>query len=484
MMPNSAIRSMIKASLLLSMAGLFVRWTPLRAQTPDAATPVHRPNILLIITDQQSADAMSCRQGDRYLRTPNMDSLAARGTSFTRAYAANPICIPSRTAMFTGRYPHETGVQNNERVAFDVGKFPTMGTYFRQAGYDTGYVGKWHLLTPVEDPLTSGFAYAANNKNNGADAATPAAVAAFLSKKRDRPFLLVASFIDPHNISEWARGQELPDGEIGPAPAPELCPPAPSNLAPPAGEPEAVTFARKSYQAAPMFPVGGFDEGKWRQYRWAYYRMIERTDALLGRVLASLAATGHTEDTLIVFVADHGDCQGAHGWNQKTVLYEESVRVPFIICPPKAKASLVSDHLVQTGLDLIPTLCDFAGLAQPAGLTGLSQRAPAESGATPDPRRFVVSSNHLVQGVPLLGQMMKPAGRMLRTARYKYCVYDQGQARESLVDLYGDPGELTNLAADPALAGVLNEHRALLLHWSEQSGDHIFPYVLPAREAH
>ncbi len=443
------------------------------------AAEAARPNILIILTDQQAADALSCRQGDRYLKTPNMDSLAARGTFFTRAYSSNPICVPSRTAMFTGRYPHETGIQNNERVPFDVGKFPTMGTYFRAAGYDTGYVGKWHVLTPIENSATSGFDYTANIKNNGADAATPAAITTFLQRKHERPFLLVASFIDPHNIAEWARGEPLPDGEIGAPPPPDQCPPAPPNRAAPTGEPEAMAFARRSYQAAPMFPVRNFDEGKWRQYRWAYYRMIERTDALIGRVLASLAASGHADDTLIVFSVDHGDCQGAHGWNQKTVLYEESIRVPFIVCPPGGKRASTSNRFVQTGLDLIPTLCDFAGIPTPTALPGLSQRAAALGATGPDPRRFVVSSNHLVQGVPLLGIMMMPAGRMLRTERYKYCVYDQGQHRESLVDLQKDPGELVNLAEDSASAAILNDHRAMLIEWSRSAHDAAFPFVAP-----
>jgi len=438
-----------------------------------------RPNVLVIITDQQAADALSCRQGDRYLKTPHMDSLAARGTLFTRAYAANPICIPSRTSMFTGRYPHETGIQSNERVRFDVAAFPTMGTYFRAAGYDTGYVGKWHLLTPIDDSATSGFDYTANIRNNGADAATPAAVAEFLHRPHEKPFLLVASFIDPHNIAEWARGERLPDGEVGTPPPPEECPPAPPNRGSPSGEPEAIAFARRSYQAAPMFPVGDFDEGKWRQYRWAYYRMIEKTDALLGQVLASLAASGHAEDTLIVFTVDHGDCQGAHGWNQKTVLYEESVRVPFIVCPPGATHAATSDRLVQTGIDLLPTLFAFTGIAQPALMPGLSQRAPTEGATGPDPRSYIVSSNHLVQGVPLLGMMLKPAGRMLRSNRYKYCVYDQGQPRESLVDLEEDPGELVNLAGDPAAAEILNQHRAMLLEWSRDTHDATFQFIPP-----
>jgi len=438
-----------------------------------------RPNILLIITDQQSADAMSCAQGDRYLRTPHMDSLAARGMRFTRAYAANPICVPSRTAMLTGRYPHETGVQDNDRVPFNVRAFPTAGTLFRQAGYDTGYVGKWHLLISGKDPKLSGFDFAVNLKNNGADATTPSAVAEFLGRKRDRPFLLVASFVNPHNICEWARGDKLPDGPVGTPPPPQECPPGPASLAPSADEPDAIEFARRSYQANAQFPVGGFDVAKWRQYRWAYYRMIEQTDALIGRVLATLAASGHVRDTLVVLTSDHGDCQGAHGWSQKTVFYDESCRVPFIVSPPQVKHSGTSDRLVQTGIDLLPTLCDFAGIAPPAELPGLSQRPAAEGAITLDPRRYIVASNHLVQGAPLAGIAMTPAGRMLRSARYKYCVYDQGKRRESLIDMEKDPCELVNLAADPAAAAVLDEHRAMLLEWSRTAGDTSFPFVSP-----
>ena len=446
-----------------------------------SSAPAHRPNVLVILTDEQFADALSCRQGDRYLRTPNMDSLAARGVSFTRAYVANPLCVPSRTAMLTGRYPHETGVQTNEAGQFDPAKFPTMGTYFQRAGYDTGYVGKWHLAIPAEDSAVSGFNYAANLIRNtqGGDAGTPPAVAEFLNRKRDRPFLLVASFLNPHNICEWARGQKLPDGDIGPPPPPENCPPAPVNRAPQNGEPEAVDFARRSYVSSPQFPVAGYDEAKWRQYRWAYYRMIELTDALLGQVLASLAASGHADDTLIVFTSDHGDCQGAHGWNQKQVLYEESLRVPFMVVPPHGTRPGTSDRLVHTGVDLVPTLLDYAGIAKPRALPGFSQRSPVEGANEPDPRRFVVVSNHLVQGVPLLGITMKPAGRGLIGVRYKYCVYDQGKNRESLVDLQNDPGETRNLAGEPASAEVLNQHRTMLMDWSREMHDTAFPYVAP-----
>jgi choline-sulfatase len=423
---------------------------------------------------------MSCAQGDRYLRTPHIDSLAAQGVRFTRAYVANPICIPSRTALFTGRLPHETGVQNNDRHPVDPKKFPTLGTLFRQAGYATGYVGKWHVPISITDVEAGGFEYTANIKNNGGDADTPPAIAAFLARKPNRPFFLVASFVNPHNICEWPRGQRLPDGEIGTPPPPEECPPAPANLAPPEDEPDAISLTRRAYHANPQFPVGDFDAAKWRQDRWAYYRMVEKVDAGIGLVLASLRASGQAENTLIVLSADHGDCQGAHGWNQKTAFNDESSRVPFIVCPPRHRQPATSDRLVQTGIDLLPTLCDYAGIPVASELHGVSVRASIEGRvASTNPRSFIVVSNHFVQGMPILGVKPTPAGRMLRTDRYKYCVYDQGARRESLIDMTRDPGEQRNLAGDAAFGAVLAEHRRLLFEWSRTTGDAAFPFIRP-----
>ncbi len=442
-----------------------------------------RPNILVVITDQQSADAMSHRLGARFLHTPHIDSLAQRGVTFTRAYSANPICIPSRTAMLTGRYPHQTGVLSNDKVPFEPAAWPTIGTLFKQAGYATGYVGKWHLPYPVTNSA-SGFDYTANIRNNGADRGMTAAAEAFLRQPREQPFLLFTSFNNPHNICEWPRGQKLPDGAIGEPPPPEQCPPAPANLARQADEPDALSTVQDSYHASPQFPVGNFDANRWRQYRWAYYRMIEKVDAGIGEVLALLESTGQARNTVIVFTSDHGDCQGAHGWNQKTVFYEESSRVPFIVCAPdSAAAGRDSTQLVQTGIDLLPTLCDFAGIRWPEDLPGMSRRAAAEGRAGTDERKFVVTSNHLTQGVPLPGGKFMPAGRMLRTAHYKYCVYDRGTQRESLVDLERDPGEMINLATDPAHSAILNEHRAAILDWSRKHGDRGFPYIAPASTA-
>jgi choline-sulfatase len=435
------------------------------------AEQMNRPNILLIMTGQQSADAMSCRIGDRYLKTPAMDSLAARGTSFTRAYTANPLCVPARTAIFTGRYPHETGVQTNEGGNLDPSAFPCMGTVFQRAGYDTGYVGKWHFQINSKDKAAHGFDFTTNLKNNGGDnASTPAAVG-FLRKPRTQPFLLVASFINPHNICEWARGQKLPDGPVGEPLALDQCPPRRANHAPPKNETDIVLLMRRVFQTSPVFPVAGFDEKKWREYIWAYYRMIEMADRHIGAVLQALRETGQERNTLVVFTSDHGDCQGAHGWNQKTVFYDESTRVPLIFCWPGVTKTGTSERLVQMGVDLLPTFCDYAGIPVPKNLPGLSLKATANGQTAADPRAYVVVSTKMLQGATVDGAKPEPEGRMVRSQRYKYCVYDLGQRRESLFDMQQDPGEMLNLADDPEHRAVLNQHRQYLTEWCQKYQD-------------
>jgi arylsulfatase A-like enzyme len=169
-----------------------------------AATAAERPNVLLIITDQQFADAMSCRMGQQYLHTPAMDSLAAHGMVFTRAYTANPLCMPARASLFTGRYPHEVGVTTNDHVAFDPAEFVCLGTYFRQAGYETAYYGKWHLCYDLKDVRTHGFEHIADSKQKkqNHDSRVADEAVQFLAQKHSKPFLLVASFLNPHNICE------------------------------------------------------------------------------------------------------------------------------------------------------------------------------------------------------------------------------------------------------------------------------------------
>jgi len=422
------------------------------------------------MTDQQFADAMSCVMGRKYIHTPNMDSLAAGGMRFKRAYSPNPLCLPMRTSMFTGRYPHQTGVQTNSRRGFDPAKHVFMGKIFKDAGYETAYFGKWHVAVAEKRKDIHGF-----DTLIGAKARLdPGPAAEFLSKPHDRPFLAVASFLGPHEICEWARKQRVPGGPIGDPPPLKDRPPLKANCDPPQDETDIITHMRKSYQAHRLFPVGDYTEADWRRLIWGYYRLIERVDGFIGTVLKALRKSGREDNTLIVFLSDHGDCHGAHRWNQKTVFYDESARVPFIISWKGRTPKGTSDVLLNTGVDVIPTLCDFAGIDVPRALPGRSLKAPA-LGKTPAwKREFVVVQNHMVQCVPVDGKDLKPHGRMVRSDRYKYCVYSKGKRRESLIDMKKDPGEMKNLARSDGHRKVLEQHRKYLLEWCRKHGDN-FP---------
>lgn len=458
-------RSFLAGTSGAACAAVLSAKAALGAYTP-AISAERKPNIILIMTDEHSAGLASAWIGRKYLHTPNIDALIASGTSYSRAYCANPICVPSRTAIFTGRYPTETGVIDNNglvNAASMPPATPLMGRIFRDQGYETAYFGKWHINPPQDHVRLHGFERMATTLNE--DGAAVAGAVEFLNGKPEVPFLLVVSIIDPHSICEWARGEHLPLGDIGDPPPPDQCPPAPRNLAPQAGEPDILALMRKSYHASPQFPVGDFTPDKWRQYLWAYYRLIERADKRIGQVLGALSASGLDDNSIIIFTSDHGDAQGAHGWNQKTVFYEESVRVPFVVSR-KGGSAQTSRRLVNTGIDLIPTLCDLAGLHVPAALPGLSVKD-----ADHDPRAYVLAINRMAQGAPVDGRKPTPDGRMVRSQRYKYCAYSEGDRRESLIDLDEDPGEMVNLAGRHRYAKILSEHRAMLADWCAKFGD-------------
>jgi arylsulfatase A-like enzyme len=184
-------------------------------------------------------------------------------------------------------------------------------------------------------------------------------------------------------------------------------------------------------------------------------------DKEVGIVPDALREAGLEDKTLIVVTSDHGDMDAAHKMEHKSVLYEESVRVPFIMSYKGViPAGAVDDtHLVSNGLDLLPTLCDYAGIKIPEGLRGLSLR-PLAGGKEDAPwRDYVVSESQ--------------DGRMLQTGRFKYCVYDSGKDREELIDLKNDPGEMKNLAERAQFKDELDNHRQLLHKWVRKNNDTI-----------
>jgi arylsulfatase A-like enzyme len=425
-----------------------------------------RPNILFIITDQQHANMMSCA-GNRFLKTPAMDSLAHGGIRFENAYVANPVCVPSRISLATGVMPGRLGVFSNGNKA----KVPrevdanSLGKLIKSAGYDTFYGGKVHMC-PELNPLDAGYdEFFADRRD-----VLPTACIEFIKKKRDRPFFAVASFINPHDIC-FAYRAFKGNSPKGPSSVEHLyrqaaalpldkLPPAPENYAIPTGEPDAiVSFSRPTAVTPSATMRKVYNEREWRIYRWIYCRLTEQVDSRIGQILDAVKRNGLEDKTLIIFTSDHGDMDASHRLASKGRFYEESVGVPFLM---KYKGTILpgkvdDEHLVSTGLDLLPTLCDYAGVKVPKTLLGRSLRSIAEGKRVNNWRRYVVSENH--------------TGRMIRSERFKYCVHVDGEIRESLVDLKRDPGEMKNLASLPKYKDALIEHRDYLNKWIKKSGD-------------
>ena len=206
--------------------------------------------------------------------------------------------------------------------------------------------------------------------------------------------------------------------------------------------------------------------------------MIEKVDAEIGKVLAALHQAGLEDNTLIVFTADHGECAGAHGFNQKTVLYDESARVPLILAFKGRTSGATTDRLVNTGVDLLPTMLEFAGLEVPKKLPGRSLMPLVLGKPVTGWRDHLVVENDMSQAGELDGLTPRMEGRMVRTERFKYCLYSRGRQRESLVDMQADPGEMTNLATDPEHRVILLQNRELLAHFGREHHDPLVAEML------
>lgn len=441
-----------------------------------------RPNIVVILVDQQHFGMLSCA-GNPWVHTPNLDRLAATGIRFGKTYVTNPVCVPSRFSMQTGRMPGEAGVFTN-RAGWDMTpeaaqawtRRGTIASLLKTADYETAYAGKVHFVDGLR-PADMG--YDLFDRGDGRQE-TAEWCARYLRTPKSRPFLLFASLINPHDIYRYGvnakrraaneppaddAATRLVDSMIAEALAgtdpdrfiEEHCPPLPDNFAPTVNESE-YEYRLNLRHAQRYTPQADWTTRDWRLRRWLYARLTERMDAEVGVITSVLREAGLERETLVIFTSDHGEMDGAHGRAEKRHTYEPSVRVPFIAAKPGAIAPGLLDerHLVSNGLDLLPTLCDYAGIAPPQGLQGLSLRPLMEGRAT-DWRTHVATESEDC--------------RMIRTRRHKYCAYRGGVRREMLLDLDEDPGETRNLADAPEYRHVLAEHRALMAEWLARTGD-------------
>jgi arylsulfatase A-like enzyme len=400
-----------------------------------------RPNFLVVLTDQQNLDALSAH-GNPHVHTPNLDRLVRRGVSFMESHSANPVCSPARSALFTGRMASETGVPTNTRPIHE--SIPNLGQWLRRSGYDTAYAGKWHL--PLDNPeKTGGFDLIPSAGMGQGDLADPVVSRScesfLLNRKSKTPFLLVASFVQPHDICYWAiKNRAIVPEKLRFDRIADQLPDLPPN--------------HKSTPRAPEHlysGYGGFNEMQWRYYLYVYCRQVEMADADIGRVLDALEDSGHADNTIVIFTADHGEGAGRHMNVQKWYPYDEACKVPMIVSCPGNLLEDVQDrrHLVS-GLDLVPTVCDYAQVGPPPDCRGRSLRPLLEGGST-EWREFVAVETQV-------------CGRVIRTPRYKYVKY-KGDPVEQLFDMEKDPWETENLYDRISLSDEVKTHRKLLAEW-------------------
>lgn len=429
-----------------------------------------KPNILLIITDQQTMMAMSA-YGNPYLRTPNMDAFAEWGIRFTQSYCTSPASSPSRSSIITGLMPSQTGVSYNNMSPDS--SIRNMGHLFQEAGYRTVWAGKWHL--PDEFPATKkiekvpGFEVLRfispekiTNKGDDMDAPLTDAIVKVLKRHIDKPLLLVASYLNPQDINEVAI---KPD--IYPQP-PNMtsAPPPPTNFDISSGEPALIKDCRKSEANQPeLFGTRNFTTAEWKNYLYHYYRMIERVDREIGKLIVTLENKGLDQNTIIVFTSVRGDGAAAHHWAGGYSPYEESVKTPLIICRFGKNLRNIEDnkHLVS-GVDILPTVLDYAGIKIPENREGMSLKVIAENSDT-SWRKMLVTE--------IAPDPKSPSklARMVRYKNYKYVICSYGTPNEQLFDLSSDPGEMKNLAQDQRFSGVKQEITRMLQQWMEWTGN-------------
>jgi arylsulfatase A-like enzyme len=437
-----------------------------------------RPNIVLIMTDQQQAQALSCA-GNLDLKTPNLDKLAKSGIRFQKTYVSFPLCSPSRSSMFTGKMPHTLGIDSNEKE--DIAMKPMdkengLGNVLRKAGYDCAYGGKWHAPEAEMAP-GNGF-----DKIAGfGDIPLAQKCIDYLSSKRnsDQPFFLVASFDNPHNICEWARNEPLPYGNI-PTVATSKTPELPVNFKKTGLFPEALQNEQSASKL--LYPVQNYTEEDWRQYRYTYYQLIEKVDSEIGKIIDAIDKLGMRDNTLIIFTSDHGDGNASHGWNQKTALFEEVINVPFIVSyKGMINAGTINQtSIISNGLDLFPSLCDYASIKLPEKLLGKSIKPLLEGKVATLDREFIVVETKF-DGKQAFGT----SGRAVIGKKYKYVLYNWGKNREQFFDIDSDPFEMNNLAGLEIHSKRIDEYRQHLMDWCTETKDTKFlrKLILPTNSS-
>ena len=452
-----------------------------------------RPNILLFVTDDQQQHAMSA-YGNSILKTPNMDRIAKEGVLFKNAFVTNSLCGPSRASILTGVYSHVHGVISNGDGPDFVQqpgipeRFMTFPERLRRAGYSTFIAGKWHLNSDPQGFDQSVILRGQGVYNdpefiaNGApirfrgyvdDIVVDQAIEMLDQRPKDRPFLLLCQFKAPHRAWIPPKRHEHAFENVN-------IPFPPQFFDDKAGRSQAVQQAAIDLADLPDFNV---DPNLPREERLKknldlltknYYRVLLGVDDNVGRMLDYLEKNGILDETAIFYTSDNGFFLGEHGFVDKRLMYEPSIRVPFLIRYPKLFASGQERTEMVLNVDFAPTFLQMANLPIPPDLQGKSIVVPLMRNSMPSWRHSFLYEYY---EYPAVHCVRKHRG--VRTERYKLLHFWESPEEFELYDLQEDPDEAHNLANESSYQTIKTNLQKELARLRRNLGDFDLPGPAP-----
>jgi N-acetylglucosamine-6-sulfatase len=445
------------------------------------AVAAPRPNVLVILTDDQRWDAMSCA-GHPFLKTPNIDRLAQEGARFANVFVTTSLCSPSRASLLSGRYARAHGVLNN--FTEYPNELPGYPSRLKEAGYETAYIGKWHM-GETNDAPRPGFDFWMSHRGqgnyfdnefniNGTRRAIPGYYTTvvtehaleWLKRPHARPWLLVLGQKAPHGgpIQPEPRFEHALD-------AAAVARPVNTDDYAGAGKPAWLKESFPTWHGAGG-PLYGLKE--YGKFVRTYLATLLSVDESVGRIYETLRTQGQLDHTIVVFTSDNGFVLGEHGRVDKRTAYEESLRIPLLVrYPPLARPGTVISNMVLS-LDLAPSLVDVCGAKALKNIHGLSWKPLLEGKRVRWRDSFLYEYNYEAQ-FPYT-----PNVRAVRTPEWKFIRYPHGDGSPDrfaaeLYHLSADPHEMTNLANEPRWAAKRRELERELERLSKFAGPDQIP---------
>ncbi|MBN1346342.1 MAG: sulfatase-like hydrolase/transferase [Phycisphaerae bacterium] len=474
-----------------------------------AAQSRRKPNLLFIWTDEQRADTMAA-YGNRKIHAPNLNKLASESVIFERGYVSQPVCTPSRSTVMTGLWPHASGLTaNNIPLPTETRCLPEL---LGDGGYRTAYMGKWHLgdeifaqhgfaeWVSMEDGyrkhyrpgrdrsarsdyhrflLEKGYAPAEDGTFSRAFAARrpiehckpkflEQKACEFLRRHRDKPFMLYINFLEPHMPFFGPLDAEHDPDEID----------LPGNFADPLEENEPLRYRTLRERHRARY---GTDEQSIRKLIARYYGLVTQVDLSVGAILKTLDDLGLAEDTIVVYTSDHGDMMGSHHMVEKSVMYEEAVRVPWLMRIPRMKGGSKRVGQPVSHIDMVPTLLDLMGAKSRPALPGQSLVPLILGKRVGEDHVFIewnpgAGATQKVEGADVSAaeeERRRVAGERTRSIiapdGWKLCLSDKDKCQ--LFNLKQDPGETRNLFDSGRYSEVIGRLSKRIRRWQERTGD-------------